>query len=169
MTTLPAFSPGCFGSALAYQEEHPVCAKCVFRDQCAPVHVVNLKTLRDRLGVPERYVVKERKPDDATPGLSVPKKIRELVERMDSANLRAVERLQAGENPFGGFSNFLKIAAHLLLHRGVNQEDLTKAYMHMTKMERNTAVAHARMALQALVHIGAIDMLDGIATLRRAR
>ncbi|RWB95666.1 MAG: hypothetical protein EOQ56_28365 [Mesorhizobium sp.] len=167
MTTIPSFAPGCFGSALAYQEEHPVCSSCVFRELCAPVHALNLKTLRERLKIPEAYVVKERKPDDAQPGLSLPKKVRELVERIDKANLHAVERLQAGDNPFKGFSAFLQIAAHMLLKRSINQEELTKAYLQTTKMGRDAAVAHARMALQALTHIGAIDMLDGIATLRR--
>lgn len=164
---IPAFAPGCFGSALAYQAEHAVCKNCVYQAQCEPLHQANLAKLRAHFQIKERYKVKERSPEEVATGVSLPKKVRDLVDRLDNSNLMVTEKLARGENPFAEGFAFLKIAAHILLKRPTDQKTLVAAYMLKTKMTRDTAVAHARMAIQALVHIGAVDLVDGVATIRR--
>jgi hypothetical protein len=168
MTQIPNFAPGCFGSALAYQADNTACQNCKFKEACFPLHEANLATLREKLHVPNRYKVRERKPEEVIQqGLDVPKKVRDMAAKLDKADLRVIERLRKGENPFAGFSAYLKIAAHVLLKRSASQELLTKVYLSATKMSPDSANSHARMAIQCLVHIGAVDLVDGVATLRR--
>lgn len=40
-----AFAPGCFGSAVNFNLEDQVCQKCVFADQCEPVHIQSVVAL----------------------------------------------------------------------------------------------------------------------------
>lgn len=171
--TIPNFAPGCFGSALAFQDDHPVCKSCVFRQQCEPQHEANLVTLRLTLGV----VVAEPKPiippmDDATvdpAALALPKKVRELVHRLDHSNLNIIERLGRGENPFETTLPFLRIFCHLLLRAGtVNRSTLQYACETKLNWNPGTAMSHSRMAFQALEHVGAIEIVDGAARLRRS-
>lgn len=177
MTSIPNFAPGCFGSALAYQEEHPVCRGCKFAEQCRPMHEENLARLRAELHVKDkrqRFEMTRPTESNPSPGAKVlPKKVREYCERLDRMRLNVTGNLAAGVNPFSPNSmSFLYVAAHLLmklskLDKPLRANLLTDAYVHKLKCRESTAEAYARMALQIFQHIGAVDEIDGGFTLRR--
>lgn len=168
MTQIPPFAPGCFGSALAYAE-NSFCRACVFREQCEPMHKQNLTALRARFGI-DTNPRKRANVLDGADGLALPKKTQELVNRLDYGNLRITEKLAAGENPFETGLAFMKIACHLLLRLGrpFDRGTLSAAFAHKLNWKDGTADSHARMAIQALVHIGAVDLNDGYISLRKA-
>ncbi|TDW20531.1 hypothetical protein EV128_125161 [Rhizobium azibense] len=171
---IPSFAPGCFGSALAYEETAPVCAVCKFAEACKPLHLTNLEILRERVGVKGKGNKDAKNPlvEKPTAGpaeMTVPKKVMALVEKLDSSNLRVTENFAKGVNPFAASSNFLKIAGHLLLKLKQPLDRQTLAYAYTTKLgwTEGTADSHARMAIQALTHIGAVNNIDGAIVLRR--
>jgi hypothetical protein len=171
---IPSFAPGCFGSALAFEETAPVCAVCKFAETCRPLHFANLEILRERVGVTGKGSKKAKNPLAEKPAahpaeLTVPKKVMALVEKLDSSNLRVTENFAKGVNPFAGSSSFLKIAGHLLLKMRQPLDRHTLAYAFTTKLgwTEGTADSHTRMTIQALTHIGAVDNIDGLITLRR--
>lgn len=161
MTSIPNFSPGCFGSALGYQDDSPICKNCPFKDECIPLHDENLATLRAKFGItPKQKAVKAStaRPNPAAGVMALPAKVQALVDKLDAANLRIGEKLLRGENPFEGKVPFLQVACHLLLRLGrpVERSLLSQALTHKFGWQQNTADAHARMAFQALAHIGVI-------------
>lgn len=179
MTTIPQFAPGCFGSALAFKEDDSVCQGCVFKAQCEPVHVEARVALRARLGIPSLQEVKAAAAapkaafkDQSPEALALPKKVQELVDKLDRGGYNVVESLKRGENPFGASMPFMKIAAHLLLalaprNKSIDRDLLTTAFVSKLGWQENTAEAHARMAIQALTHIGAVTNDNGAILLRR--
>lgn len=176
MTFIPAFAPGCFGSALAFEETAPVCAVCKFADGCRPLHERNLAVLRERVGVRGKGSKKAKNPLASQPAahpaeMTLPKKVQALVEKLDSSNLRVTENFAKGVNPFATQPGmgFLKIAGHLLLKLRQPLDRATLAYAFQAKLgwTAGTADSHARMAIQALTHIGAVSNIDGLITLRR--
>lgn len=172
MTDIPHLAPGCFGSALSFQGDHPVCGNCVFKDRCEPVHKTNLEQLRARYGIkltekkaPLPKFDHAKAPADA---LAMPKKVRELLHRLDSAKLNVKERMLRGENPFIGELPYMALFCVLLMKMGtVNRATLEYACKKKLNWSDLTARAHSRMAFQALEHIGAIEVIDGNARLRR--
>ncbi|MBX4911400.1 hypothetical protein HJA82_29240 [Rhizobium bangladeshense] len=171
---IPPFAPGCFGSALAYEETAPVCSICVFSETCRPLHERNLLILRERVGVKGKGSKKAKNPLTEKPSahpaeMTVPKKVQALIEKLDRSNLRVTESFAKGINPFASSSNFLKIAGHLLLKMKQPLDRHTLAYAFASKLgwSEGTADSHARMAIQALTHIGAVHNVDGLITLRR--
>ncbi len=161
MTSIPNFSPGCYGSALGYQSDSPICKNCPFREGCLPLHEQNLASLRAQFGItPKQKAVKAStaRPTPAAGALALPSKVQALVDKLDAANLRIGEKLAKGENPFEGKVPFLQVACHLLLRLGrpVPRSLLSQALMQKFEWQQNTADAHARMAFQALAHIGII-------------
>ncbi len=179
MTALiPPFAPGCFGSALAFEETAPVCTVCIFAESCRPLHERNLEILRERVGVEGKGSKKAKnplasKPTAAPAEMTIPKKVQALIERLDRSNLRVTEHFAKGVNPFANQPGmgFLKIAGHLLLKLKEPLDRHTLAYAFQTKLgwTEGTADSHARMAIQALTHIGAVRNIDGLITLRRDR
>lgn len=180
MNTVPPFAPGCFGSALAYKDGDSVCMGCVFQAQCQPVHVEARIALRQRLGIKTPEEIKaEKQPvakvvfkDQSPEALALPKKVQELVDKLDRGGYNVVESLKSGQNPFGAAMPFMKIAAHLLLalaprQKTIDRDLLTTAFVSKLGWQENTAEAHARMAIQALTHIGAVENMDGAIILRR--
>jgi hypothetical protein len=173
---IPSFAPGCFGSALAFEEAAPVCSVCKFAEACRPLHESNLMILRERVGVKGKGNKNAKnplvvdKPAAAPAELTLPKKVQALVEKLDNSSLFVTEKLKRGENPFSqpGMS-FMKIAAHLLLKMTKPLDRPTLAYAFTAKLgwTDGTADSHARMAIQALTHIGAVENVDGLITLRR--
>jgi hypothetical protein len=165
MSQVPPFSPGCFGSALAYDATNATCMSCPFAAACRPLHEANLAALRDHFGIkPKRH--KAPAPprtcgDQAL--LSLPQKARELIERLDRGNYNVVEKLRCGENPFVGKMKWLAMVAHLLMKtdRPLTQANLAGVFKRHLGWQENTAAAHARCAILALTHIGAVKDVDG--------
>lgn len=181
MTDIPHFAPGCFGSALAFKEDDSVCMGCVFKAECQPIHLEARAALRARLGIKLPEEIKAARPakpkveflDQSEAALALPVKVQELVDKLDRGGYDVVNKLQAGENPFGASLKFMKVAAHLLLgfakaNRPLDAEVLTTAFVKTLGWQESTAQAHTRMAIQALTHIGAVDNLQGKIVLRRS-
>lgn len=167
--TIPSFAPGCFGSAMGFDDTAPICVVCTFREQCKPMHEINLAKLREACGI--KKVQKRKKQPTADPveeGLTVPKKTLELVDKFEHAGLSVTTDLTAGKNPFAKTAmHFMTIAAHLLLRldRPLRQSDLVMALQTKLHWTKGTADSHARMAFQALEYIGAINVTEGGARL----
>lgn len=173
MTDIPQFSPGCFGSAIAFKATDSACVACPFAALCEPEHVKAQAALRLRLGIETTYTRKVSKKAEGASvdpsALTLPKKTRELVERLDRGNFDIVGSLKRGENPFMNAMPFMKLACHFLLRlqQPFSAKGLSTAYVTKLGWQQSTADAHARMAVQALTHIGAVDNVDGMITLRR--
>lgn len=172
MADIPPFSPGCFGSALAYQDDHAVCQGCVFQAQCKPVHEENIQALRERFGITKPAKQASIRKKIAGDGeLTLPKKVQEIVDRLDQSALNVVGKLQAGENPFEPTNlNFLKVACHLLvrMNKPLGRPFLAAALMVKLGWQQETADAHARMAFQVLSHVGAVDEREGSISIRKS-
>ena len=180
MTHVPPLSPGCFGSALTFKEEDSVCRGCKFAELCKPAHLDAKAQLQARFGITkmsakskaakaEQKKEAARSEDPAV--LALPVKVQEIINKLDRGNYQVVEKLRSGENPFGSTMPFMKIACHLLLRieRPLDRPLLAQAFMHKMNWGQGTADAHARMAIQALTHVGAVDNVDGRISLRRAK
>ncbi|PZR92068.1 MAG: hypothetical protein DI537_14680 [Stutzerimonas stutzeri] len=183
MTEIPAFSPGCFGSAIAFKKDDAACATCQFFAKCQVVSETARDALRDRYGImTTREAINDRirkreeaKADrdrqlSADPAmLTVPKKVRELLDRLDRGNYDIVGKLKRGINPFGSAMPWMAIACHLLINHNqrVDQGFISVALERKLGWKKGTADAHARMAIQALTHVGAIESLDGTIAIRK--
>lgn len=171
--TIPQFAPGCFGSALTYREGDMVCRRCPFAKACGDEHLVAMERLRERLGIvvkPRRKKPVEAKEEIADPSrLALPNKVQKLLERLDKEAFDVVAKLRRGENPFLTTLPFMAVACHLLikLDGPLSQTLLAAAMVKKLGWKDVTASAHARMALQALEHVGAITLTDGMAVMRR--
>ena len=171
MSEIPEFSPGCFGSALAYKDDEIVCRACTFRTACLPVHLENRLALQLRMGLKPKAAAKpavEAKSSDPA-RLSLPVKVVDLLNRLDNGNFDIIGKMKRGENPLASGFPFMKIVCHLLMRYpgALNRQMLSSAFVSKLKWQENTAEAHARMAIQVLTHIGAVDNVDGNITLRR--
>ena len=164
---IPPNAPGCFASALAFKKDNPICQRCPFGVDCEPQHIANLAELRSKLGIKLKpQPTPAKRPERGIDGL--PKKTQELVTRLEAMNLNIVSSLKSGANPFPSSISFMRIAAHILIKLGfVEPKMLTMSFATKLNWSPETAAAHARMAIQALVHIGAVDLSDGRAELRR--
>lgn len=168
-TRIPPFAPGCFGSALAYQGDNSFCRACVFQAECEPLHQQTLAALRARFGIKVAALAKAAT-DKNGGALAVPQKVQALIERFERCGIRITEKLAEGQNPFASNFAFMKIACHLLLKLGrpVDRKMLTAAFTSKLDWAPPTAESHARMAFQALIHIGAVDEIDGRIQIRRS-
>lgn len=178
MVRPPNFAPGCFGSPLVYSTSDMVCANCRFFAECGETNKVTREKLRQLLGmskVPDFQAMRRErvKPVAAQPvdesGMVLPRKVRELIERLDRDQLDIKGSLSRGVNPFPkGKADFLRLFCHLLLKLPrLPRDTLETAFMQALGHQSSTAKANARMAFAALEHIGAIEIVDGIATIRR--
>jgi hypothetical protein len=183
MTEIPAFSPGCFGSAIAFKSDDAACTSCQFYARCQVVSEIARDALRERYGIlttqqaisdrirkrEEAKAEKERQASADPTLLTVPKKVRELLERLDRGNYDIVGKLKRGVNPFGSAMPWMAIACHLLIHHDqrVDREFISVALERKLGWKKGTADAHARMAIQALTHVGAVDTLDGTIVIRK--
>lgn len=181
MTTIPQFSPGCFGSAIAFKKDDVVCRGCKFAALCEPAHLEAQAALRERYGIKtsaevfaerdrkraEEKAIREASRDQSV--LSLPKKTQELIDRLDRGNYDVKGKFSRGENPFGASMRFMEIVGHLLLNlKGVRLDRplIATAFVRKLGWQQGTADAHARMAIQALEHVGAIINNDGVISLR---
>jgi hypothetical protein len=171
-------APGCYGSALTFKPDALECKGCMFAARCGPLSAERLDALRARLGitgVPAPRKARVTLSDIATAGPTLtnvlPKKVAELMERLERAGIKVTESFARGENPFTekGKPAFLLITAHLLLNlqRGLGREELVRAYQKKLNWSLGTATAHAAQACQLLVALGAATEANGQLHLKR--
>lgn len=172
----PLGSPGCFGRAMSYRAGTPECDSCPFRELCEPQSVQRTSALRASLGIVAKTTgtpkVKARAPKAepaAAMGMSLPRKVVDLIGRFERTGIRVTETLAAGKNPFVETPAFMRVVCHILLSKpqGVSRRYLTAALMHRFGWRENTATPHATQAVQALCALGAATESDGIVALRR--
>ena len=181
MTTIPEFSPGCFGSAVAFKKDDTVCRSCPFAEQCEPAHLEAQQALRERYGVKttQQVIAHNKQVREAEKAarqaakdpaaLVLPKKTQVLIDRLDRGNYDVKGKFARGENPFGQSMRFMQIVGHILLRLkdgGLDRQLLAAAFVKKLEWQQGTADAHARMAIQALEHIGAITNNDGVISLK---
>jgi len=170
---IPAYSPGCFGSALTFKATDLVCQRCPFAAQCQPAHEVSLQLLRQKFGIaalPVKEVVStpvREVPVDPTL-LAMPKKVQALVAKLDKGNYDVVGKLQRGENPFGAALPYMAVACHALLRLGrpMDKDFLSTAFMKQFGWQKQNADEHVRIAFSALLHVGAVVSNDGLISIK---
>lgn len=171
MSNIPEFAPGCFGSALAFKPNEGICTACVFRQQCEPAHQIAFEALRAELGIDtpatrgRPAVVEQSRRDlfERDPSaMTLPKKVQDLIARIDRGNYEVRANLSRNVNPFTGKIPFLSIITELLLRYGkpVTVPVLTIAFVMKLEWQEDTAKAHARIGLAALKHLGIVEQ-DG--------
>ena len=171
---VPYLAPGCYGSALMFNREDMVCPACPFVEQCEPAHLMALSSMREKFGIkdvaPKKISKKEKIVDDPE-RMTLPKKVRELLRSLDTESLDIVRKMKDGINPFSNLNKFryMQVACHLILHlkTPVNHKLISAGMKAHLKWADGTSNAHARMAIQALEHVGAIENKDGIISVRR--
>lgn len=169
--TTPPFAPGCFGSALTFKAGDMVCSQCSFASECSVEHEKSMARLRAAFGVTPpatKQVVEKPTPRADELRLALPKKVRDLLDKLDNGNYNAVAKLQEGRNPFGASLPFMSVACHLLLRMRspLTRDALVRAYMAKFDWQKPSAEEKARIALVALVHIGAVKSNDGQFTIQ---
>ncbi len=181
MTASPdnPLAPGCFGSALGFNADARECASCAFVAECGPVAHRRRATLQQSLGFEIRLSPpKNPKPvvaneNGGTMVAELPKKVRELMQRIENAGIKVVSSFAQNENPFprieGKKPHFLRIACHLLLRleNGVNRELLKTQLMKRLDWAEATAAAHVTQAVQTLVAYGVAVEINGRLTRKR--
>lgn len=182
MTDIPKFSPGCFGSALAFKRDDVACRSCKFAELCEPAHLEAQRVLRERYGIQTTQEVIREKNERAAEekaarrqaldpaALTLPKKVQDLILRIDRGNYDIVGKLQRGENPFGKAIPYMAVICHLLLRvrEPFGRDYVAAAFARKFEWAPGTADAHARMAIKVLEHVGAIDHTDGQIRIREA-
>lgn len=169
MTDLPDtdLAPGCFASPLIFKEKAKECAECAFCSQCGPRAVARLAVLREHYGVK----TKVEKPVTRAPleEGELPKKVRELIERVQRTGISIGAILRAGKNPFTAKPSFLKLACHLLIAfpNGVSRDNLRYAFQSKLNWTQGTATAHVLQAAQALIALDAAEEVDGRLMIKR--
>ncbi len=172
-----ALRPGCFGYALSFREDAAECISCPFAAECQAVGAAQLLRRREELGIKEKptkpKVVRQPKPPaqiHATGVLTegLPKKVEELLGRIERAGISVTAALARGENPFTTSPAFLRVTCHLLLHMraGIDRTTLKTAFVRKLGWSEGTAAAHATQAFQALTALGAAAESNGRLTLR---
>lgn len=151
-------APGCYGSALTFDVGSAECSQCMFAAQCGPKSEARMRYLREKLQLPmpkpKAKQVINTQPQVVE--MSLPKKVVELLERIERASVRVTESLAAGRNPFIKPA-FMRVTCHLLLHLkdGIDTPTLTMALAKKLEWQTGTAAAHAIQARQALIALGA--------------
>jgi len=107
---------------------------------------------------PYKPLVESPNPVKHPTELAVPKKVEDLLGRIERRNIYVRDTLLRGVNPFAsGKPQFLFVACELLLRSktGVTKEILTEALIRKLHWTRESAAAHALQATQALRALGA--------------
>lgn len=151
---------------------------CPFSEGCAKVGAEQLIRRRAELGIvakaPRPKVVRTPRvvtePQMAAGVLTegLPKKVEELLVRIERAGIRVTEALNKRENPFTTTPAFLRVTCHLLLHLrgGIDRKTLMQAFVKKLGWSEGTAAAHATQAFQALTALGAAAEQNGRLTLK---
>lgn len=167
-------APGCYGSALTYEEGAPECVGCQFAKECAPLSKASLERIHAKFGIKPR--VPKKAPPKANPPVrrSVfsdrwPKKVMDVVERLEKSGVKITEALRNGRNPFVSKPKPFLIACHMLIktNKGIQEPMLTEALRTKLAYTPESAKDTARLVLQVLEAIGATVETDGIIMIRR--
>lgn len=173
LTNHPAWAqPGCFGQALTFNENLAECSSCPFAGECKIASAAALQRLRDHHGIVVHRKGMRTKPAStatSSAALTLPKKVEELLQRIERAGVRVSEALKEKRNPFGRDFPFLRITAHLLLAVpfGVTREHLVTGFEQRLNWSKGTAAAHATQAFQALIALGVAEEIEGRLNLKR--
>jgi hypothetical protein len=149
------FAPGCFGSGLAYQEDGTVCGRCDFAARCAPLALERRQQVRARLGIAVEPVVRRVRTADEPMKASrpagrprpvseregFPKKVCQLLDRIESRGVDLAVAIRAGQNPLPSPA-FLKMAIDMLLGGGFDRGQLRAAFMTTFDWSDGTAHSH---------------------------
>lgn len=172
MTDNPA-TPGCFGSAICFQAESPECRSCLFKAACEPAAELRASQLRAEFGITKPKRITKPPAPRVEPGFEGerihPKKVDELLRRIELMGVRVYESLSKGENPFATRPLFLRLTCHLLLRRpgGVTRAELMRGLAVKLNWTEGTAGAHATQAFQALKALGAAHEVNGYLMLKK--
>lgn len=167
---VPSFAPGCFGSALAFDPTAPVCTVCKFKAQCETLHKTNMEALRERIGITVNRSKAKKSDRFSDIGMTPPKKAIELAAQIQEKGIKVTEAFREGRNPFDGVGMvMLRIIAHKLLKAtgAVPRSEFSFACQKLLKWQPSTADAQIRIGIATLIHIGAVDVVDGAVSLRR--
>jgi hypothetical protein len=170
-------APGCYGSALTYEEGAPECASCPFAQNCAPLSAASLARIHEKYGIKPKAPAK--RPAPAAPVVPVsksiftdrlPAKVVSLIETLERRGVRITESLRQGRNPFTEKPVAFRIACHLLLRsrEGVDVPMLTQALQLKLNYTKAAADSNARVALQVLEAVGATVDVGGKIMIRRS-
>ena len=181
MTTDISAAPGCYGIGLIFKGESSECKSCPFAASCGPLATEQLTRLRLELGitVKQKLPAIERKhtgevtvsPTGITTYL--PKKVLEHLAWIERANIKVVDCLARGENPFPiGAKHFLRAACLMLLSpkrpNGITRKDLMMAFTSPAIGHSvGAATAHVLQAIQILTALGATEETNGTLKLRK--
>lgn len=172
---IPYLAPGCFGSALLYEKKSMVCVACPFAEQCEPMHEMALANMREKFGIHHAPKQRRARAPTVNPAnacvTTLPTKVQDLLQRLDKQSLDIVGKMKRGENPFLGLKKYryMMVACHMIMNvkAPVDQRLLTAGLVRSMGWAQQTAEAHARIATQALLHVGAIERNDGIFSVRK--
>ncbi len=167
-------APGCYGMGTLYKEGSNECSTCPFGQTCGPLAADQLTRIRLEMGIalpavkPPKRVVKTPSVSPAVFAGNVPKKVGELMERIERAGISVTEALGRRENPFSAKWPFLRVTCHLLLKlpQGIKRDRLCTLFMEKLNWSKGTADAHVIQAVQVLKALGAAEEVDGSLRLR---
>lgn len=160
-------APGCYGSALAYRPNGVECPTCQFAEMCRPIAEACLATLRAKLGIaastaPKRRFTPAEQPAEGagTVIAQVPKKVANLMQRIEERGIRVGEALARRENPFPADMKFLLVTAHLLLRsqNGLSRTGLHHALRRTLGWSESTATSHVTQAFQLFIALGVAEV-----------
>lgn len=156
-------APGCFGSALTYQQDAPECQSCAFAAACGPRSQQRLIELRARFNI-QPPAEKSRVKKPATGDFYMPVKVAALLARINGFGVDVAAAIRRGDNPFLTTGpRFLAVTTHLLTRYedGVTRENLVAVLQAKLNWTQGTAAAHALQAVQALIALGVADETNG--------
>lgn len=158
--------PGCYGSALTYQEDSPVCRQCPYAQNCAPLSIASSERIRLKFG----HAIKKpaaKKPKAApvkvglVPVLSA--HVQNVLAFLEDSKVVVTEALRDGRNPIKEKPLFLRVACHMLLRttNGLDRATLSQGLIQAMKCTPREAEAYAFNAFQVLIALGALQEVEG--------
>lgn len=169
-------APGCYGSALTYEEGAAECRTCPFAEGCAPLSKASLERIQLKLGIikpapqPAQAVPSQPLLKQSVLTARLPKKVVEFLERFERQGIRITEALNRRENPFMKSSAPFRIACHLLIKmpNGIDSGLLATALQLKLAWTKESSDAYARLVFQTLEAAGATVVKDGKTMIRRS-
>lgn len=166
---IPKFAPGCFGSSIAFSTDD-ICRNCPFFEACQDVHCRVVQELREKYGVtvPKKKQRAKVDPNGDTT-LALPIKTQNVLNKLDTSADDICGLIKKNINPFQNKGpKYLSLLCHLLIRtkQPINPDFLITAFMTKFNWKEDTAKVHARIATQALEHVGAIKRVDGVIFLK---
>jgi len=175
MTLNPQFAPGCYGSAIAFKKTDLVCTNCPFASQCEPVHLQSKIALQEQFGIvlnkpaPIIKTVPVVVPTvDPIVAISLPEPVQAIIQALNQTGKSVLGALQSGATPFSGREPYLQILGLLLikLKQPMSRNLIAAAFAQRLGCSDTTAKQQAGYTVLAMLHIGAIHVVDGLITLK---